>query len=502
MPESLLQKAERLHIQPAGRQENPRIQRARTEFETARGEFERISSPLGQAKEFTKGLGEITGITPTGRRIAAAIAPFTESEEDFANVVEELAGGVSKERKMGTLGKTLQSVAAPENLAEGIDIAADLPLISLGLSKGIAKSISSVVGKGPQALQLLDRPLSEFIPPNIRRILEKDLLAGPRTVKEVTQELVETGKEKVVGKITTFLEEPIPKQTEAALRETKTEIFDRYVQQGQKAAGSFKENTPLELAGQRAQEALDQIQRKLSNIGSEKANVLSKAAIGNKPTGDIALKFRQTLNNYIKGKTLVEGDTKLLRDVTSEAKRLGSNPQAKEVDKFIDFIQDRIYTGSRDLTIPVTDSTTRFLRNLTGQLNESLKSQLPESYRNLNKQFSDLVGIRDELNQKLGKEGEKGGSLMKRVFSPSDARTKELFAEITRITGIDLIDEASTARFVMETLGDARQKSLLEELKLPRLNKAGILEFFLTKLRGRFNTPEEIIKRAREKTIL
>ena len=84
----------------------------------------RISSTLGQAKEFGKELGEITGFSPTARRIAASIAPYTESEEDFANIVEELVGGVAKERKMGTLGKTLQELGANKNLAEGIDIAA------------------------------------------------------------------------------------------------------------------------------------------------------------------------------------------------------------------------------------------------------------------------------------------------------------------------------------------------------------------------------------------
>ena len=179
--------------------ENPRIQRAGAEFEAAKTAEQRISSPFGQAKEFTKALGEITGITPTGRRIAAAIAPFTESEEDFANVVEELAGGVKQERKMGSLGKTLQDIGAPEDLAEGIDIAADLPLISLGLSKSISKALGLAASRGPQALQLLDRPLSEFISPRIRQILEKDLLAGPREVKKTVQEITEPVLEKVSG---------------------------------------------------------------------------------------------------------------------------------------------------------------------------------------------------------------------------------------------------------------------------------------------------------------
>jgi hypothetical protein len=185
----------------------------------------------------------------------------------------------------------------------------------------------------------------------------------------------------------------------------------------------------------------------------------------------------------------------------TEAKRLGNNPSAKDVDKFIDFVQDRIYSAKRDLSVPVTDDVEKILRPLTGQLNESLKSQLPNSYRNLNKKYSNMVDVRNELNSKLGYEAEKGGSLMKRVFSPSDARTKELFAEIEKITGIDLVDEATVARYVMESVGDARQASLLEQLQLPELPSRGLIDFLFKKATQGFNTPEAKIKRARELTL-
>src|SRR3990167_8993044 len=174
--ETLLQKAQRLGIQPAGRNESPRVTQFRQEAQAKEAEFQRISSPTGQFKEFGKEIGEITGFSPTGRRIAAAIAPFTESEEDFANMVEELVGGVAKERKMGTLGKTLKELGASKNLAEGIDIAADLPLISLGLSKNIAKVLSKQAGKSSvETLKLLDKQLLEFLPDKVRAALKTDI---------------------------------------------------------------------------------------------------------------------------------------------------------------------------------------------------------------------------------------------------------------------------------------------------------------------------------------
>jgi hypothetical protein len=106
------------------------------------------------------------------------------------------------------------------------------------------------------------------------------------------------------------------------------------------------------------------------------------------------------------------------------------------------------------------------VRRELGKLNDALKSQLPKSYRDLNERYADLVGTRNELNLKLGAESEKGGALMKRVFSPSDANTKKLFAKVHEVTGIDLVHEATLAKYVMELLGDARQKSLLEQLNL------------------------------------
>ena len=143
MAETLLQKAQRLGIKPAGRQESSRVLQARAEAQIAEAEAQRIVSPLGQVKETIKAAGEITGFTPTGRRIAASIAPYTETAEDLPNVVNELVGGVTSERRMGEVGNSLKKMGANENVAEWIDIALDLPVISLGLSK----TISTALGK-------------------------------------------------------------------------------------------------------------------------------------------------------------------------------------------------------------------------------------------------------------------------------------------------------------------------------------------------------------------
>jgi hypothetical protein len=300
---------------------------------------------------------------------------------------------------------------------------------------------------------------------------------------------------KTVGKIA---EQPIAKNVETVLKETPVDVFDNYVTLATKAAENNKNITPMEFVGKRAEAALDQIQRKLDTIGGNK-RVITDSAVGRQPVGNIVVKFRQNLINAYKGQAKVDGDDKLIEKLITRSEELGNNPSAQQVDMFIDAVQDEIYTANRNLTIPVTDKTTAAIRSITGKLNDALKSKLPSSYSNLNDEYSRLVKVRDELNLKLGKEGEKGGALMKRIFSPSDANMKELAAQIHEITGIDLTNEATVARYTMDVLGDVRQKSMLKELD--DIKSTNIVGQIVNYIMEHFNSPEEIIKRARSRTI-
>src|SRR3990167_4174903 len=488
MTETLLQKAQRLGIQPAGRPRQDIIEQRKKEFETAKIEEERITSPLGQAKEFVKELGEISGITPTGRRIATGISPYVTAEEELPYILEELdPGGMAKPKDLKSQAKELA------------EIGLDLPVISLGLSKTIARTLEKQSIKTiPELAKFLNKPLVEFAPD----ILKKDISTP---VREKISGVIGRGTEitkSAISKTKSWVQEPIKTNVETVLKETPTITFDNYVNIAKKASENNKNITPLEYAGTRAQEALDQINRKLNTIGQNKSAVL-ESAVGRKPVGNIMLKFRQNLQNAIRNKIQVEGNKKVYQDILTEAEKLGDNPSALQVDGFIDFVQDRIYTGRRDLTIPITSDVQQTLRPITGELNEALKSQLSNNYRNLNSRYSELVDTRNELNLKLGVEGEKGGALMKRVFSPSDANTKKLFADVLDETNIDLVNEATLARYIMDVLGDARQKSMLEQLNIsatkPTSNSLIMCAF--DQLKKKANTPDELIRRARKITV-
>src|SRR3990167_4893238 len=438
-----------------------------------------VSRAIGDAL-----VGGVKAITPD--------AVEEKIKQEFIKSFQNMADSPENDPRLGPIGDVIGAVKAGVQAWENIK----------ETDRSLARDFRAVGQLGGFILDWIGGKAA-------KEGVETAVKAGKEGVETAVETSIKTGKNlvndvtQIAGKkIEKVVTRPLPKPVETVLRETPAKQFDDYAEAARKATTNYKNPTPLELVGQRAQSALDTVQRKLKSLGQQKSSVMSRAAVGNKPAGNIALKFRKSLTNYIKGKTAVEGDSKLMRDVLSEAENLGNNPAAKDVDRFIDFAQDRIYTGGRDLTVPVTDETTAQLRRFVGELNENLKSQLPDSYRNLNDKYAKMVDVRNELNVKLGKEGERGGSLMKRVFSPSDARTKQLFEEVRQLTGVDLVNEATIARFVMETVGDARQASLLEQLQLPSsLSKSGMIDFLLEKATSKFNTPEDILRRAREMTM-
>jgi len=426
------------------------------------------NNPTLQNIAQTEGVGKLLESVQSGvQEIKDVSKPIVDSVKQWAEENPDLASFAKS--TAGTAVNLLGIAGAPEAKTALTQLEKQSGRIASELGtegKAIVSDVGTLIGKGKEGITT---PISGLV--------EKS--------KETASQL---------------FGQKIPPQVETSLKNVSSKTFDTYSKIAQDASKSYKNPTPLEYAGTRAQEALDTIQRKLSNIGETKSQVLERNVVGNKPVGNIVVKFRQELKNALADKTALEGDSKLLNSLMNKAKQLGNNPTASQVDKFIDTVQDLIFTSKKNLTVPITDSTTAQLRTITRNLNESLKSQLPESYRNLNSKYSDLIDTRNELNLKLGAEGEKGGSLMKRVFSPSDANTKKLFADVKDITGIDLIDEATIARYVMEVTGDARQASMLQQLQLPNLSSKGMLDFVKDLVTKRFNTPEEILRRARELT--
>jgi len=270
---------------------------------------------------------------------------------------------------------------------------------------------------------------------------------------------------------------PIDDVVRTTLKRSNPETFAKHIDQAKKASLDQKAFTPLELAGEKASEALETIQRKLSSVGQQKSDLMQRAKVGNKRVGNEAIKSRRNILNEIGDATLDNADQSITNDILTRLTTLGNNPQLKQIDDFVDYAQEQLFKSDKNLTISVGGNTERILKGEIKRLNDIVKKNAPESYRTLNAKYADQVNLRNKLNKALGKEGTKGGSLLKRVFSPTDGGTKTLFDDVLKATGIDLTDEAVLAKFAMELYGDARQASILQQLSLP--TKTGIIDKIL-----------------------
>lgn len=129
---------------------------------------------------FIKEVGNISGITPTGNRLAAIIAPYVINENESHQIVENLVGGVTTKQK--------------NIFAEGAEIALDLPLISLGLSKSLSQGITKQLPKvvGDDIARIAEKNLMEFVPETLKKFLEKDISEfTPQVVTKIENEFVD-----------------------------------------------------------------------------------------------------------------------------------------------------------------------------------------------------------------------------------------------------------------------------------------------------------------------
>ena len=250
-------------------------------------------------------------------------------------------------------------------------------------------------------------------------------------------------------------------KTKTALDRTPVDVFQKFVEQGKKAVADDRIRTPLEAVGDDIIKALDAVKKKSSEIGAKKSEYLK---LPDAFTGNGIKTFREGAQSFLNSRTMIENDKPIVTKIVSEFKKLGNSPSKGQVDKFIDYAQEALYSGEKNLVQPTSNKTVAQLKALISKLNTNLKDQLPEGYRKLNDSYSKLARFSSELNTKLGKEGGSAGSFVKRLFSPSDARTKELFDQLEKITGKDFTRDARLAKFVMEALGDSRAISILEQI--------------------------------------
>lgn len=404
---------------------------------------------------------------------AISSTAYNALPEGTRNTLDKIGGGIGKgfgwlTDKIGS-SKFLQEAVGTQvdkgdgtfefqvndlgKLEEALGIVSDLGLISGEilladtaskgakiLDKGIEKTAEKVAEVSKQGAQTV-----------------KDFVSKPASVTKYGKGLVDKMQEKF-----TTLDPKVKNVLETA----NAEKLERYIKTGEEALKDSRKLTPLEQSGELVtKKVLPAIKEDLGRIGSQKSKTLS--SIGTKKAPGIGTDAIEYLRSNTSKMKMTPAERKLVDGVVKEIEKLGKNPTLTSADKTVDLLQSMFFEKSNNLAMPVTTRVKGLVNQTIGKLNGSVKTVAREAlkseeYSLLNDAYALRINLFNEMNKALGKEGTKGGALFKKFFSPSDAGTKQLFAKIKEIYGVDLAEDAVLAKFVMEALGDGRAASMLD----------------------------------------
>lgn len=262
-----------------------------------------------------------------------------------------------------------------------------------------------------------------------------------------------------------FISADPEKKVATILKESTPEQLDNYLAIAEKAASDPRIATPFEVVGNKLSDTTKILETRLKDIGARKSAIIEPMREGlgafKKETTPLIQKLTSLKNSF----TEIDASNKSkVQAIINDAKTIATK---KDADAFIDKVQDALYKGNKDMTIPVGSSLDKQLRGIIGEYNTSLKNSLPEEYGALNKQYSELIDSLDVINRSLGEVVEgvpvRGASLIKQFFSPSGTKAKEIFEFVKKETNgeIDLAKDATLAKFSMDLFDDPRSRSLL-----------------------------------------
>lgn len=445
----------------------------------------------------TIGSGLRAGAGVVGKTLLGAGKLLTSPERE-----EKIAGGISS---------AVESVVATPEVQEAIKKYESLSpeeKRNIQGTLGVVEGVTTAFGFAP-VLSKLKGVISD----SARTALEASDAALTRT-KQAIPEVASSVKRptaSVISDIRYALSDVDP-QVETILQRSNFDEVNKYFQQARNAKADPAKNTPLELAGTKAEEAFDAISeaRRLAVQGKKSIldSVATQRVTGNTlndvmSSGIQRMKERFGANissrgeiSQAEGRTLQldAADQKVISDFFTRFNSLGVAPTLKQVDDFVDYAQSILYKQSKTMSKyeVASEPVVRELQEITGDLNTRLKDQVGGGYGEVNARIARLIELQDELSRSLGADARKGGGLMKRLFSPTGGDVRRIFEEIRQETGIDLVKEATLAKFAMEGVGDVRQQSLLKQLDV--LSQDAVT-FDLTK-------PMSIIKFIRERADL
>lgn len=447
-----------------------------------------------QIEEMDKltGLSAPATTSKTGAARFAELEKLTPTKPTLASKLSERVGNVKT--------AISQSVEAgkdnsPQNYSSGatkmINAGASIPGQALG-------AVGDVIGTGIEATGL-DKPIAQIAKPiiesePIKKVTEfyqslpketQDLLAnvtniasiipgvkGGQIVKDVaktgivtTGEVAKNGLEAAANlggglgkKAIDFISADPEKKVATILKESKPEDVTKYASIAEKAASDPRVATPFEVVGNKLGDATKIIRDKAKEIAQQKKQIIEKNDVGGKQfiseIDNAVSKFQKLANKYPEAQKFVDA--------------LKGKVTKLDADTAIDDLQDILYTGSQNMTIPTGSRLAQQAKGILGEFNGKLKASLPKEYTALNDEYGKIAQHLGTINRSLGEVVDgvplRGASLIKQFFSPSGTKSKEIFDFVKQQTNgeIDLAKDATLAKFTMELFDDPRARSLLQ----------------------------------------
>lgn len=416
-----------------------------------------------------------TTFQDTQTKQAQAIESGVRGEQglgrSFAQAIGIGAGGLSKAIEDVFTGgvKAVLPQAGEESVKSAVEAVAKPIMESSAVQSVIEKynsldeerkrDIDAVLGIGSLVTEFAGVGAGTRVASNLTR---KAIKTGSEIIDNVS-DVVRSGRtfvgqgQNVKNSLIEFISPEADDITKTILKESKPEDIDRFVRIQELATKDPRAITPYESIGDSMSEAAKQLQGKLKTIGEAKSEFLKPLNMGLDPFDSQSI-----VDDLIRLKNTNPSDVALVDDLLTKARAVKTKSGA---DKFIDQVQDALYTGNRNLTLPTGSALDKQLKGIVGKFNNELKKSLPKEYAELNTQYSNLKNSTDILNSALGEVidgvSTRGGSLVKQFFSPNGRKAKELFDFIKQETGIDLAKDTTLARYVMELFDDPRARTLL-----------------------------------------
>lgn len=284
--------------------------------------------------------------------------------------------------------------------------------------------------------------------------------------------------------------------TKTVLKNTKPEELQSYLDITKASKLSDEVPTAYNVASSKVDDALSKIEWMRSEVGSKIWAVRTNLWDVKATLGDFESKFWSTLEKYwfklkpwqawwrFTGKLSLK-DTKRISALPPDERNLLNSVvetynKIRKKPSLWDFQLLRDNLISNFWKIENKSNTIKSIFTQAKQhVDDVMNNITPQAYKWDMKKYSELSNLIDRITTGVGKEWQRGETLVRSLFGARSQIARDLFGEIKKITGVDLFKESRLAKFAMESMWDTRWlQQMLENLNVKQwakwlLEKAG-----------------------------